>query len=150
MNFLDTCFLSRFFFNSIYRERLALDHLRESILARVCCLSRFIRTVCQRWFRPEWRGHVGGLCTAASFCFSPPLSFYYLLTFLATLLMGEPSLLVLGGFSQWSGVAVSLMSAEQVNLFITLWLIFLGGAGIWKATGSLYEKEKMCLWRIAQ
>lgn len=60
----------------------------------------------------------------------PPLSFYYLLTFLATLLMGEPALLDLGGFSQLSGVAVSLMSAEQVNLFITLWLTFLGGAGI--------------------
>ncbi len=40
------------------------------------------------------------------------------------------ALLVLGGFGQRGGEAVSLMTVKQVNLFITLWLTVQGGAGI--------------------
>ncbi len=59
--------------NSVCRNSLAWDRLRKSILAWVCCLSRFIKTVCQLWFRPGWRGYVDRLCTAAAFCISPCL-----------------------------------------------------------------------------
>ena len=49
-----------------------------------------------------------------------PLSFYYPIGSLATLLMCVQTLLVLGGLSKGGGDSVRLMTVEQVNAFITL------------------------------
>lgn len=88
--------------------------------ARLCCLSRFIKTMCQLWFRPGWRGYVDRLCTAAARFVSPCLS-----VFIACLVfryLANVCRLVLGGFSRGGGDALRLMKVEQVDLFRSLWL----------------------------